>query len=344
MRKYYRPILQSDKCKPKNCFNLGQQNLWFDRIEILERGTKPCTISANSLPEGILKRITSVRKNFFFDSFFCPKIVGVLNITPDSFSDGGKYTDPNKALMGALEMKKNGADLIDIGGESTRPGADEVEESAEIGRIEPALKKILEADPKCKISVDTRKPAVMERVIGLGVKFVNDVSALSFDPKSVDVIAKNEVLVCLMHGGLNPKKMQEEPRYENVVLDVYDYLEKSIDNAVKSGVKKNNIVVDPGIGFGKTLEHNIDLIRNASLFHALGVPILYGVSRKKFIGIIGNANNPVDRFPGSIAVALELFNQGVQMIRVHDVWETKQALALWMATKSEIFKPHGGQY
>ena len=138
--------------------------------------------------------------------------------------------------------------------------------------------------------------------------------------------------------------MQEEPRYENVVLDVYDYLEKSIDNAVKSGVKKNNIVVDPGIGFGKTVEHNIDLIRNASLFHSLGVPILYGVSRKKFIGIIGNANNPVDRFPGSIAVALELFNQGVQMIRVHDVWETKQALALWMATKSEISKPHGGQY
>tara|TARA_Y100001968_G_scaffold326225_1_gene368907 strand:+ start:557 stop:1495 length:939 start_codon:yes stop_codon:yes gene_type:complete len=310
---------------------LGDQIHWFDRVEVLERGREPKSISVTEVPSNVLKKLTAVRKSFLFESFLKPIVVGILNITPDSFSDGGNYMDFKRAFNFALEMLNSGVDVIDIGGESTRPGADELEAEIEISRIEPVIKKILTAKPSCKISVDTRKSVVMERSLNLGVKFINDVSALSFDTSSTSVIAENETVICLMHGGLNPKIMQESPQYENVVLNVYDYLEERIENAVNKGIKRENIVIDPGIGFAKTIEHNVSLIRNASLFHCLGVPVLYGVSRKSFIGHFGNVNKPSNRFPGSMSVALELIRQGVQLIRVHDISKTKQALALWHA-------------
>lgn len=328
---YYRPIIQIDKSKPKNSFHLGNQSQWFNRVEVLKRGERPYNIAANLVPLTILKNITKVRSNCLFQNFKTPKVVGVLNRTPDSFSDGGKHIELSKALKFVSEILADGVDLIDIGGESTRPGAKAVEESVELDRVIPIVKKILAIHPECKISIDTRKSMVMERTTELGVKFINDVSALSFDTQSAEVISKKKAIICLMHGGLNPQTMQENPNYADVLLDVYDYLEQSIQQAVNNGIDRGSIVIDPGIGFGKTIEHNISLIRNASLFHCLGVPILFGVSRKSFIGTIGNISDPIKRFPGSMAVALELVRQGVQMIRAHDVAETKQALALYQA-------------
>ena len=175
----------------------------------------------------------------------------------------------------------------------------------------------------------------MKRVIELGINFINDVSALSFDDKSTQLLADVNVQVCLMHGGLNPRTMQENTTYDDVLLDVYDYLEERINSAVEGGIKKENIIIDPGIGFGKTRNQNIRLIQKASIFHGLGCPLLYGVSRKSFIGDISGVDKAEDRFPGSIAVALELIRQGVQCIRVHDTAETIQAVSLWEAINDQ---------
>ncbi len=257
--------------------------------------------------------------------------MGILNVTPDSFSDGGKNLEYSKAFNAAEGMISEGADIIDIGGESTRPGAKTIPQEVELKRIEPVLKSLKKKYPKCKISVDTRKSAVMTRVIGLGADLINDVSAMTFDKKSIEVLVKEDTPVCLMHGGLNPETMQEKIIYDDVLFDVYDYLKEAINFAIAGGIKEENILIDPGIGFGKTSEQNMVLIQKASIFHSLGVPVLYGVSRKKFIGNIGGAQVPSSRFPGSIAVALELIRQGVQVIRVHDVKETKQAFDLWNA-------------
>jgi dihydropteroate synthase len=326
---YYRPIIQNDKSQPEKCVHLGNQNQWFDRVEVLERGNKPYIIPANCIPESVKHRLTCVRRNFLFETFRKPLIMGIVNITPDSFSDAGQYLDVEAANKFTQEMIASGIDIIDIGGESTRPGANEITPKMEIDRIEPVIKAIKRTNPDCVISVDTRKAMVMRRVIELGVDFINDVSALNFDEESINLIAEKNVIICLMHGGLNPKVMQENIAYDNVVLDVYDYLEENINIAISKGIRRENIVLDPGIGFAKNVEHNVSIIKNASLFHSLGCPILFGVSRKKFIGHYGNQANPMRRVPGSIAVALELVRQGVQIIRVHDALDTRQALALW---------------
>lgn len=331
MTVYYRPIIQNDPVKPSNSYHLGGQKQWFDKIEINERGHAPVLVSANEVPKQSLRSLTNSRQSNHFSCFIKPKIMGILNVTPDSFSDGGKYFEHSKAFFAAEAMIAGGADLIDIGGESTRPGAKAISQKEELMRIEPVLKNLKSTYPSCKISVDTRKSAVMSRAMSLGVDLINDVSAMTFDKKSIEVLAKENILVCLMHGGLNPEKMQQNIVYDNVLFDVYDYLKKSIEFAVAGGIKKENILVDPGIGFGKTNEQNTVLIQKASLFHSLGVPVLYGVSRKRFIGDIGGAQMPNERFPGSVAVALELIRQGVQFIRVHDVKETKQAFDLWSA-------------
>jgi len=326
---YYRPIIQNDTVKPSNHYHLGDQRQWFDKVEINERGNKPVIVSANEVPKHSLKRLTKIRQNKHFPSFSEPKIMGILNVTPDSFSDGGKNLEYSKAFSAAEAMIAEGADIIDVGGESTRPGAKAISQEVELMRIELVLKNLKRKYPTCKISVDTRKSVIMDRVIRLGVDLINDVSAMTFDKKSIEILAKKDTPVCLMHGGLNPEKMQENIVFDNVLFDVYDYLKEAINFAIVGGIKKENILIDPGIGFGKTNEQNVVLIQKASLFHGLGVPVLYGVSRKKFIGNIGGAQVPTNRFPGSIAVALELIRQGVQVIRVHDVKETKQAFDLW---------------
>lgn len=328
---YYRPIIQTENSKPDCFFYLGNQRLWFDKVEIIERGKLPVVVCAQKIPTKELKNITGVRNSSYLGSFKKPFVMGILNITPDSFSDGGKSFGTSRAYNNAENMIAHGADIIDIGGESTRPGAKTISEDIELRRVEPVVKAIKSKYPRCKISVDTRKAKVMARVLDLGVDIINDVSSMTFDEKSVGTVAIKNAQICLMHGGLNPENMQEHICYSDVLLDVYDYLKQRIDFAIAGGINKERIIIDPGIGFGKTIEQNVLLIRKASIFHSLGCPILYGVSRKSFIGQIGGAPKATDRFPGSIAVAIELIRQGVQFIRVHDVLETRQALDLWSA-------------
>ena len=343
MRVYYRPIIQNELTRPEFHLSLSNQNQWFDRFEKLERGEKPVHISADLVPNEVITNLTSIRKSCIFDNFEKPLIMGILNLTPDSFSDGGVNFHAMDAIKYAKKMVQNGVDIIDIGGESTKPGAEEITDELELARIESTIKAIKNNHPGCRISVDTRKSRVMKSVIELGVDFINDVSALSFDISSMQVLAQNNLQVCLMHGGLNPKTMQQRTSYNDVLLDVYDYLEERISYAVAGGIKKENIIVDPGIGFGKTESQNIRLIQKASIFHSLGCPVLYGVSRKAFIGEISGVKKASDRFPGSIAVALELIRQGIQFIRVHDTSETKQAVALWEAINYSSSINNGGR-
>jgi dihydropteroate synthase len=260
-----------------------------------------------------------------------PRIMGILNVTPDSFSDGGRFLAPEAAAVQARAMVEAGAAILDVGGESTRPGAAEVPVAEEIARTEPVIAALAAAGLDVPVSIDTRKAAVAQAALAAGARIVNDVAALTHDPALGPVVAQAGVPVLLMHAQGTPATMQDAPQYDNVLLDVYDFLEERVMAAEAAGIRRDRIVVDPGIGFGKTAEHNLALIRGLSLFHALGCPILLGASRKRFIGTIGDEPVADRRAPGSIAVALAGVAQGVQVLRVHDVKETRQALALWQA-------------
>ncbi len=260
-----------------------------------------------------------------------PLLMAVLNVTPDSFSDGGRFETVDKAVGQGLAMARDGADIIDIGGESTRPGAAFVDEATEAGRVVPVIEGLKRAGLAVPISVDTRKAAVARAAIAAGASIFNDVSALTYDPDSLAVAAETGVAVCLMHSPGDLATMQDDPRYDDVLLDIYDHLERRIAACAAAGIARGKIVVDVGIGFGKTLEHNLALLRGMSLFHGLGCPLLLGVSRKRFIGTLAGEPDAARRMPGSIAAALEGLRQGVQIVRVHDMAETAQAVAVWRA-------------
>ncbi len=259
-----------------------------------------------------------------------PRIMGILNVTPDSFSDGGDHTDLEAAVARARAMAQD-ADILDIGGESTRPGAAAVSIDEEIRRTAPVIKAIRAAGITTLISIDTRKARVAEAALDAGANIVNDVSALMYDPDLAGLVAERDVPVCLMHALGDPETMQADPRYDSVLLDVFDHLEQRISAAEGSGIDRTRIIVDPGIGFGKTLQHNLSLLHGLSLYHDLGLPILLGASRKRFIGTIGGADDAKDRMAGSVAVALHAAAQGAQILRVHDTFETRQALRLQLA-------------
>jgi dihydropteroate synthase len=282
------------------------------------------------MPKKILNNITRNRSNFSGLSMDKVHVMGVLNITPDSFSDGGQHYDADVAITRGKEMLEEGASIIDIGGESTRPGADFVDRFSELNRISPVVDAMASLGT---ISIDTRKADVAREGLSKGAKIFNDVSALSFDPRSLNVLAETGASVCLMHASGDPQTMQDNPSYDNVLLDVYDFLASRVELCVQAGIDISKISIDPGIGFGKTIEHNLLLIKGISLFHGIGCPILLGVSRKRFIGEIGKAQNTADRLGGSIAVGLEGLRQGVQMLRVHDVKETVQAVRLFEAIR-----------
>lgn len=260
-----------------------------------------------------------------------PWIMGVVNITPDSFSDGGRSFDPNDAIAHALSLLAAGADVIDIGGESTRPGAAPVSASDEIARVLPVI-LALRAVSAAPISIDTMKPAVALAALDAGADIWNDVSALRFDPASLDVAAQAGCPIVLMHMQGDPRTMQRAPQYEDVVDEVLAFFHERIDLAVAAGIAQDRLWVDPGIGFGKSLEHNLELIRALPTFRAeTGCPVLFGASRKSFIGRI-DADAPVDRrLGGSVAAALIAHEFAADMIRVHDVAETVQALKVWQA-------------
>jgi len=260
--------------------------------------------------------------------FSKPLIMGVLNVTPDSFSDGGKYLDPSHALAHARTLIAQGADIIDIGGESTRPGAQPVWEGEEARRVVPVI-EALQADG-VPLSIDTRHSFVMDKALEAGAHIINDVTALSYDAESMRLAAAaSDAPIILMHSQGSPKTMQENPSYNNVLLDVYDYLSARIAACELAGIDRSRLILDPGIGFGKRMvRDNLALINGLALFHALGCPILFGASRKSFIGAVTGEENVAKRLPASIAAACKAVEAGVQIVRVHDVAETKQALLM----------------
>lgn len=311
----------------------GSRTAWFDEVISHQRGTDPRRISLSACDEKIVERLSEMRAPVCGLSMDRPRIMGILNVTPDSFSDGGDHLAIEDAVARAREMSLT-ADILDIGGESTRPGAQEVAVAEEIRRTETVIRAIRADGIKTPISIDTRKARVAEAALDAGADMVNDVSAFVFDPELADVVAERDVPVCLMHAQGRPETMQDNPRYDDVLFDVMDHLEERITVAQRAGVKRDRIITDPGIGFGKVLEHNVTLLRALPLLHDLGLAVLLGASRKRFIGEISGADHAKDRVAGSIAVALMGAACGAQILRVHDTFETAQALAL----QSEILR------
>ena len=261
-----------------------------------------------------------------------PTIMGILNVTPDSFSDGGAFLEPDSAAEHAKQMQSDGAAIIDIGGESTRPGAYTIDAGEELERVAPIIERCLTAGVET-ISIDTRKAHVMSEATRLGAHMINDVSALTFDPDAISVAARTGVPVVLMHAQGTPQTMQDRPHYQNVVLDVYDYLSDRIAACNDVGIEKQNVIVDPGIGFGKSPSDNLALLNNLSVFHGLGCPILLGASRKSFIAKIDREGGADSRIGGSLAAVAAAFNQGIELVRVHDVAQTRQFLTLQGETR-----------
>ncbi len=277
----------------------------------------------------LLQRVTAPRAPFAGLGFARPLLMGIVNVTPDSFSDGGLYDTTEGAVVQAAELVAAGADIVDVGGESTRPGSDTVDETDELARVLPVLEGL--NGLHAAISIDTRKAEVARAAAKTGVKIFNDVSALTHDRDSLAVAAETGLSVVLMHAKGEPKTMQDDPRYDDVALEVFDYLAERIAMAEEAGIERARIAADPGIGFGKTLAHNLTLLANISLLHGLGVPLLVGASRKRFIGGVSGGDTPRARDPGSVAAAIVAAGQGAQILRVHDVPGTHQALAVWRA-------------
>lgn len=319
MSTYWRPIPEEGGALP-----LAGGWLRFSRLERLERGgVPPRILSADAAPPEVLSALTAPRAPVMGVGLDRPSVMGIVNATPDSFSDGGTYD----GIAHGRALIAQGADVLDIGGESTRPGAADVTEAEEIARVVPVIAALRDKP----ISVDTRKAQVARAALDAGAGLVNDVSGFDFDPALAQLVASTGVPVCLMHAQGVPATMQDQPSYDDVLLDVYDALAARIAWAEAAGIPRARILVDPGIGFGKTLDHNLAILNRISLFHGLGCAILLGVSRKRFIGEVAAEPTPRERMPGTLGVTLASVGQGVQMHRVHDVAATVQGLALWRA-------------
>ncbi len=319
MSTYWRPILEEGGALP-----LAGGWLRFSRLERLERGgVPPRILSADAAPPEVLSALTAPRAPVMGVGLDRPSVMGIVNATPDSFSDGGTYD----GIAHGRALIAQGADVLDIGGESTRPGAADVTEAEEIARVVPVIAALRDKP----ISVDTRKAQVARAALDAGAGLVNDVSGFDFDPALAQLVASTGVPVCLMHAQGVPATMQDQPSYDDVLLDVYDALAARIARAEAAGIPRARILVDPGIGFGKTLDHNLAILNRISLFHGLGCAILLGVSRKRFIGEVAAEPTPRERMPGTLGVTLASVGQGVQMHRVHDVAATVQGLAVWRA-------------
>ncbi|SMG12793.1 MULTISPECIES: dihydropteroate synthase [unclassified Paracoccus (in: a-proteobacteria)] len=321
MTDYFRPI----PCETGR-WQLAGGWVRFSQFELLRRGEAPRVV--DSAPDAVLEALTAPRVSLLGLSMQQPRIMGIVNTTPDSFSDGGTYDGAGQVRL----LAGQGAEILDIGGESTRPGAREVPVAEEIDRVTPAIEA---ARGLAVISVDTRKAEVARAAVDAGAHMVNDVSGFDFDPDMAGMVAASGVPVCLMHAQGIPETMQDNPTYGDVLLDVYDALAERIARAEAAGIARDRIVIDPGIGFGKTQEHNLAILRRISLYHGLGCAVLLGVSRKRFIGSIGGVERPADRVAGTLALTLAGIAQGIQIHRVHDVAETRQGIALWRAATTE---------
>jgi len=268
-----------------------------------------------------------------------PQVVGIVNVTPDSFSESGENAEAEAAIEAGHAMAAAGAAIVDIGGESTRPGAKPVWEGDEAARVLPVVQRLAAAGNA--VSIDTRKALVMEQALGAGAAMVNDVSALTWDPRAAEVVAKAGCPVVLMHHQGAPETMQDDPRYDRpVLLEIYDWLEARIEAAVAAGIARERIIVDPGFGFGKNVQHNLELMNGLALLHGLGCPIMLGASRKRTIGALSNEAAVDQRLGGSLALALKAAGQGAQLLRVHDVAETLQAVRVWRGLRDAALSPH----
>ena len=317
----------------------GNKNISFDEIEIITRNKKKIYSkivhykkinTLNSLLKNKvkkdLKNIISKRKNFLTNvNFTDPSIMGILNLTPDSFSDGGKFNNKIKSLKHITEMILSGANIIDVGGESTRPGSKTVNPETEWRRVKFIIEKFKKKYKKTCLSIDTRKSDLMIKSIKNGVDLINDVSGFNYDQNALSKLKKYNIAKVFHHMKGTPNTMQKNPKYKNVLLDIYDFFEKKIN----INLNDKKIILDPGIGFGKNLKHNLTLISNISLFHSLGFPILVGTSRKRFINQISGTYDSRDRTGGTIASVLFLLCQGVQIFRVHNVKEVKQGILVF---------------
>ncbi|UWQ17256.1 dihydropteroate synthase [Jannaschia sp. M317] len=299
--------------------------LRFTHVEVLERGRAPQVVPADTLDPVTLTRLSAARAAIAGLTWDVPRLMGILNVTPDSFSDGGRFDTPGAARAQVEAMQR--ADILDIGGESTRPGAVPVSAQDEMARILPVIGSL----PDAVLSVDTRKAAVAARAVSAGAAMVNDVSAGTYDDAMLSTVADLGVPLCLMHAKGVPETMQDDPQYGDVLFDVLDALADRIAAAEAAGIPRDRLMVDPGIGFGKTLDHNLALLRRIGAFHDLGVPVLLGASRKRFIGTLGQEQQADRRMPGTLAVTLAAVAQGIQIHRVHDVAEVAQGLMLWRA-------------
>ena len=344
MKKYYtrvcnfyygntsKKLIKQKKTLPLN----GNPKISFDHIEILSRNSKK-KIHIKDIKKlskffkvkikNDLKKIIKKKKNFSnFNFKHIPNIMGVLNLTPDSFSDGGKFKKKNLGYKHAVYLFKSGTNIIDVGGESTRPGSREIKIKIEWNRIKSIIKKF---GKKIPLSLDTRKSEIMERGIRAGVQLINDTSGLKHDKQSINVIKKYKVPFVIHHIQGTPTTMQIKPKYKNVLLDIYDFFEEKIKYLRFKGIKHKHIIVDPGIGFGKNLKHNMKLIGNISIFHSLGFPILLGISRKRFIKDISGKNDSDKRLGGTVSSSLFAMMQGVQILRVHDVNDIIQGIKVF---------------
>ena len=297
----------------------GLSALAYTLVEVIERdGTQ------------VERRFEPVAEKAFFPAVAWREdrtlVMGIVNVTPDSFSDGGRNAEAERAIAHGMQLVKAGADILDVGGESTRPGSDGVPEDEELRRVIPVIEGLAKAG--FKVSCDTRKASVMRAALAAGASIINDVSALQYDPLSMAAMAEATCPVILMHAQGDPKTMQLSPAYDDVALDVYDALEARIEACTTAGISRERIIADPGIGFGKNFRHNIEVLRQFTLYHGLGVPLLMGLSRKGFIGALTGEKLAANRVHGSVGGALWSAFNGAHILRVHDVKETVEALAV----------------
>ena len=322
--------------KKKLAFPLhGNRELSFDTIEILSRNkTRKINIKkinslSNSLKKKIKKDLINIRKKKVFCKIDLqePLLVGILNLTPDSFSDGGKYNNTKSALNRINLLLRAGCKIIDIGGESTRPGSKGIDKNIEWKRIKNLIKRI--KNYKFLLSLDSRKTFIMRKAIKYKLNIVNDVSGFSYDNQTIKFLKDTNLPLVINHSKGDPETMQKKPSYKNVLLEIYDFFVKKILLLRNSGIKHNNIILDPGIGFGKNLKHNITIMNKISIFHSLGFPVMLGSSRKRFIKYISSKNDSKNRLGGTLASSIHAVMNGVQMIRVHDFNEITQGLKVF---------------
>ena len=302
----------------------GLSAIAYTLLERIER-TAPGSLTRR-FETGVLPRSTVLPA--FLDAAR-PLVMGIVNVTPDSFSDGGLAAGTDRAIAHGAELARQGADILDVGGESTRPGSDGVPEDEELRRVLPVIEAL--ASEGFAVSVDTRKARVMRAALKAGARIVNDVSALTFEPQAMEAMAEASCPVILMHAQGDPKTMQLSPQYDDVALDVYDWLAARIEACEKAGIARHRLIADPGIGFGKSFRHNLDVLRQFTLYHGLGVPLLMGLSRKGFIGALTGEKIAGQRVHGSVGGAVWAAFHGAHILRVHDVKATVEALAVAQA-------------